>query len=71
MTKADELWEKHGDDIREGEKTVPYTAFLAALAEYGEAVRAEARKVCDELLSFDYDDPGQSYAKAIKEMKLP
>ena len=49
MTKADELWEKYAD-LQQDQGAGPctwsmrYDQFLAALAEYGEAVRAEAVK---------------------------
>ena len=50
MTKADELWEKHCHEDRrvDGGQYMMWDDFLAALAEYGEAVRAEAKKVCGD-----------------------
>ena len=47
MTKADDLWEKYADlqqDQGAGPCTwsMSYAQFLAALAEYGDAVRTEA-----------------------------
>lgn len=51
MTKADELWEKYSDE--EDIDGFPCEImckkdFLAAIKEYGEHVRAEAVKVCNE-----------------------
>ena len=49
MTNADELWEKYAD-LQQDQGAGPctwsmrYDQFLDALAEYGEAVRAEAVK---------------------------
>ena len=63
----DELWEKYGDDIREGEKNVPHTAFIAALAEHGEAFRAEAVKVLED----NWFKTQSDCAAAIEKMKLP
>lgn len=39
MTKADELWEKYSDDTGYKRRKMCEAGFLAALKEYGEAVR--------------------------------
>ena len=72
MTKADELWEKYrGHLMLEHE-------FLAALAEYGEAVRAEAVSVLQvksiKLTEFGCKNLATATAAAataIEKMKLP
>lgn len=46
MTKTDELWEKYQQEA--GIHMLHRTAFLAALKEYGQHVKAEAVKVCRE-----------------------
>lgn len=44
MTKADELWEKYYSHAR----TITRQDFLAALAEYGQAVRERDAEICKE-----------------------
>jgi len=79
MTKADELWEKYENAIDEN-IYMGKSGFLAALAEYGEAVRAEARKVCNAniapVASRSEFEAGRNNgchdcAAAIEKMKLP
>lgn len=79
MKKADELWEKYAS-FSGNKYSVSIDDFLAALQEYGEAVRAEARKVCNANIA-----PGASRsefeagrnngchdcAAAIEKMELP
>ena len=62
MTKPDELWEKfmYQSPASEGD-------FLAALAEYGEAVRAEAVKVLED----NWFKTQSDCAAAIEKMELP
>ena len=75
MTKADQLWEKYAD-LQQDQGAGPctwsmrYDQFLAALQEHGEAVRAEAVKVC-HTMSHRNDDMGAIIAAAIEKMKLP
>ena len=83
MTKADEFWEKY--KYYGNANIIDRDSFLAALQEYGEAVRAEAVKVCrdkaaffgtepDELLHPLHKRERESYrdcAAAIEKMKLP
>ena len=72
MTKADELWEKYA---RNGLTEIGKVDFLDALAEYGDAVRAEAVKVCekidDEIGPANETNWGSVCAAAIEKMKLP
>ena len=76
----EQLWEKYADlqqDQGAGPCTwsMSYAQFLAALAEYGEAVRAEAVKVCDkvndEIGPANETNWGFVCAAAIEKMKLP
>jgi hypothetical protein len=76
----DELWEKYAnDEASRGGLVMCIGDFLAALAEYGEAVRAEAVKVCKDKRHPDDFTPesGQWFmacedcATAIEKMKLP
>ena len=48
MTKADELWEKYKYflDVDGGGDVVTEQSFLAALKEYGEAVRKRDAEIC-------------------------
>ena len=64
MKKADELWKNYA---RNGLTEIGKVDFLAALAEYGEAVRAEAVNV----LEYKWFKTQLDSAAAIKEMKLP
>lgn len=48
MTKADELWEKHKFPDVDDVTVMSKTDFLAALKEYGEHVKSEAVKVCNQ-----------------------
>lgn len=79
---ADELWEKYQQEA--GIHMLHRTAFLAALKEYGEHVRAEAVKVCNEekethVMSkyvregdcLNARDVARRCADAIKKMELP
>ena len=81
MTKADELWEKYAD-LQQDQGAGPctwsmrYDQFLAALAEYGEAVRDGAVKVCKTVvcdcdMSDRPDCVVHDCAAAIEKMKLP
>ena len=76
--KADELWEKHGDSIINGGGIGREESFLAAIAEYGEAVRAEAVSVLQvksiKLTEFGCKNLATATAAAataIEKMKLP
>lgn len=81
MTKADELWEKYAVLMYPPKSEIPEyvisTAnFHAALAEYGEAVRAEAVKVCVNRIDPHPDNALRNAiiydcAAAIEKMKLP
>lgn len=81
MTKADELWEKYSFDFGNGFDVMPKVKFLAAIAEYGELVKAEAVKVCLEvntdrmpspsLEGFTVTNSGLGCASVISKMKLP
>ena len=69
--KADELWKKHA---RNGLTEIGKVDFLDALQEYGELVKAEAVKVCEEIDNASYPHTRKwpsDCAAAIKEMKLP
>jgi hypothetical protein len=75
--KPNELWENYA---RNGLTEIGKVDFLAALAEYGEAVRAEARKVCNAniapVASRSEFEAGRNNgchdcAAAIEKMKLP
>lgn len=77
MTKADALWKKYA---RNGLTEIGKVDFLAALQEYGEAVRAEAVGVCNNERLVDstglavdiaYDCAVNDCAAAIEKMKLP
>lgn len=77
MTKADDLWEKYAYRS-DSPPHVTYTEFLAALAEYGEAVRAEAVSVLQvksiKLTEFGCKNLATATAAAataIEKMKLP
>jgi len=59
--KPNELWENYA---RNGLTEIGKVDFLAALQEYGEAVRAEAVDICK---GFNKDN----LAAAIEKMKLP
>lgn len=70
MKKADELWEKYSYSLPgEAVNRMSPEGFLAALQEYGEAVRAEARKVCNAEATCE--GIAQRCAAAIEKMKLP
>lgn len=80
MTKADELWEKYADlqqDQGAGPCTwsMSYAQFLAALKEYGEAVRRQAVGACKELEDKRHGNAHnfacEDCAAAIETMKLP
>ena len=66
MTKADELWEKYQIESEKYSLVHP-APFLAALTEYGEAVRAEAVKVLED----NWFKTQSDCAAAIEKMKLP
>lgn len=72
--KADELWDKHASDTDGVRFLMRQDDFLAALKEYGEHVKAEAVKVCDEIDS-EHDYYGSRVelfcAAAIEKMELP
>ena len=77
MSKADELWEKYEKSDWYGD-CVHRDGFLAALKEYGELVKAEAVKVCDELPSAPQGTWSDGFyegcrdcAAAIEKMELP
>lgn len=74
--KADELWDKHASDTDGVRFLMRQDDFLAALKEYGEHVKAEAVKVCQNTTNMDIkygirlidkDD----CAAAIEKMELP
>lgn len=65
MTKADELWEKHGNAI-DGNIYMGKSGFLAALAEYGKAVRDGDAEICRETGGYADD-----CAAAISREPLP
>jgi hypothetical protein len=75
--KADDLWHKHLHNDMYATKA----GFLAALQEYGELVKAEAVKVCEnervdaddtkQESDYAYNTALEHAANAIKEMKLP
>ena len=68
--KADELWEKHSYSLPgEAVNRMSPEGFLAALQEYGELVKAEAVKVCDQRATVE--GIAQDCAAAIEKMKLP
>ena len=80
MRKADELWEKycHEDRRVDGGQYMMWDDFLAAFAEYGEAVRAEAVSVLQvksiKLTEFGCKNLATATAAAataIEKMKLP
>ena len=81
MKKADELWEKYGNKfadiaVNQTVRVAQRVEFLAALNEYGEAVRAEAVKVCKTVvcdcdMSDRHDCVVHDCAAAIEKMKLP
>lgn len=79
--KPDELWEKYsapeafGNTIYE---IMTEGSFLAALTEYGEAVRAENAKLCEALDASGLPAPDyrrvafpRDCAAAISKMELP
>ena len=68
--KAEELWEKY-DAVLGREGNVPYSAFIAALKEYGAAVRARDAEVCMELTVSNLNPPGGQCAAAISREPLP
>lgn len=47
--KADELWQKWFDGEAYGEPVMSHAGFLAALAEYGQAVRDRDAEICNRL----------------------
>jgi hypothetical protein len=64
MKKADELWKNYA---RNGLTEIGKVDFLAALAEYGEAVRGEVVKVLED----NWFKTQSDCAAAIEKMKLP
>jgi len=64
--KPNELWENYA---RNGLTEIGKVDFLAALQEYGELVKAEAVKVCENI-GKDIVCP-EECAAAIEKMKLP
>ncbi len=79
--KADELWEKYGNEVLFGaDMQVSEDAFRAALTEYGEHARSAAVKVCREVATermpaatkgFCITNDGLGCAAAIEKMPLP
>ena len=71
----DDLWDKYcHEDEQDGGQCLLFDDFLAALKEYGEAVRGEAVKVCEEIDSASYPHTRKwpsDCAAAIKKMELP
>lgn len=65
MSLADELWEKH----RQYYGVIVKDTFIAALKEYGEAVRENAAGVCED--EYSCEGIAQRCAAAIKQMELP
>lgn len=49
MSKVDELWEKYWDIEAYGQPVMTKSDFLAALAEYGKAVRDRDAEICNRL----------------------
>ena len=70
--KADELWEKYGNEVLFGaDMQVSEDAFRAALAEYGGHVKSEAVKVCREYDTQSHDNLVELAVEAIEKMTLP
>lgn len=76
----DELWNKYCTGMWTGnhtENAISKSDFLAALAEYGEAVRADAVNVCNTVESVKWNmhlsgkPTTLKCSDAIKDMKLP
>jgi len=64
----EQLWEKYYQPSTVGMwQVIGKESFLAALAEYGEAVRAEAVKVLED----NWFKTQSDCAAAIEKMKLP
>jgi hypothetical protein len=63
-SKAEELWEKHADDILYGEKMIPYNAFLAALREYGAEVRKRDAEIARNMM---HDEMGNGHNMALED----
>lgn len=66
---ADELWEKYLTIIFGDFGPIRKNAFIAALKEYGEAVREKAAGVCED--EYSCEGIAQRCATAIKQMELP
>lgn len=70
----EQLWDNHSELILAeyiSKRMMSRLDFLAALAEYGELVKAEAVKVCKDIqLGWSSDDHLEC-ADAIEKMKLP
>lgn len=60
MTKADELWGKYSYLDSDGDRVAGSYSFYEALKEYGEYVRSEAVKVCQNKGA--QGDPAKHYA---------
>lgn len=69
--KADELWDKHASDTDGVRFLMRQDDFLAALTEYGEAVRAEAVKVCEKYDTQSHDNLIELAVDDLKKMELP
>lgn len=79
--KADELWEKYWDTQEMlGDKVIGKDSFLAALAEYGQAVRDRDAEICKEqgvapcagnLYATTSNDTADDCAAAISREPLP
>ena len=68
MTKADELWEKYYSHAR----TITRQDFLAALAEYGQAVRDRDAEICRQQPDeFQTPDQRLECAAAISREPMP
>jgi hypothetical protein len=65
----DELWDKYSQSTDE---VMTKENFFDCIKEYGEAVRAEAVKVCNQVTIYEGDDnPEKTCAAAIEKMELP
>lgn len=68
MIKADELWEKYYSHAR----TITRQDFLAALAEYGQAVRDRDAEICRQQPDeFQTPDQRLECAAAISREPMP
>jgi len=72
MTKADELWEKYAAEFTDGSESMRKRDFLAALAEYGQAVRDRDAEICRQQPDeFQTPDQRLECAAAISREPMP